>query len=68
MPDASLSTFIYVGANAPAVGLVRAKNMDEANEILEEHYSFPEGEAVEFYLQEVDEKKFGKDGVLPLVF
>ena len=65
MPDTSLTTFIYVGADAPVVGLVRAKNMDEANEILEEHY---EGEAVEFYLQEVDEKKYDEDGVMPLVF
>ena len=68
MSDTSLATFIYVGANVPAVGLVRAKNLDTANEILEKHFSFPAGEAAEFYLEEVDEKKYGEDGVMPLVF
>lgn len=63
----SLTTYIYVGENIAAVGLVKAKNMDEAERILSEHFEFP-GQHPEFYLDEVDESKFGKDGVMELVF
>lgn len=58
-----MRVFCYAGINVPALGLVRAEDMDAAEIILKNRY---DGE--EFYIDEVLDEKYQEDGVQPLVF